>query len=41
METLRSPNRRVEPVLHGSKSMKTALIDTAVKALQKTNGLQT
>jgi hypothetical protein len=36
METMLSPKRMVELVLHGTKSMKTYLIDTAVITLQKT-----
>jgi hypothetical protein len=39
METVRSPKRRLELVLHGTRSMETSLIDNAVKALQMTVGL--
>jgi hypothetical protein len=43
MEAVRSPKRRFELVLHGTKSTETSLTDTAVKALQRTvnSGLQT
>jgi hypothetical protein len=41
VETVRSSKRRVELVLHGTKSIKTSLTDTAVKALQKTSGVET
>jgi hypothetical protein len=40
MKTVHSPKRRVELVLHGTKSMKTPLIDTAVKDLHKTVAFQ-
>jgi hypothetical protein len=36
METVRFSKCRVDLVLHGTKSMKTSLIDIAVKTLQKT-----
>jgi hypothetical protein len=35
METERSPKRRVEVVIDGTKSMKTSPTDTAVMAVQK------
>jgi hypothetical protein len=40
METIRSPKRQFELVLHSTKSHKTPLIDTAVKASQKTEVFQ-
>jgi hypothetical protein len=36
LETIGSPKRRFELVLHSTKSQKTYLIDTAMKASQKT-----
>jgi hypothetical protein len=36
METMRSPKRRLAVVLHGTMSQKASLLDTAVKASQKT-----
>jgi hypothetical protein len=36
METIHSPKRRLELELHGTKSQKASVIDTAVKASQKT-----
>jgi hypothetical protein len=36
MQTICSPKRRFKLVLHGTKSKKVSLIDTAVKAFQKT-----
>jgi hypothetical protein len=40
METVRSPKRRFKLVLHGTKSRKTSLIDTTLKALLKTVAFQ-
>jgi hypothetical protein len=36
METIRSPKRRFELKLHGTKSQKASIIDTTMKAFQRT-----